>query len=174
MPQCLQLHLVGKGALAGQDVLALDVAVHHDDGGCVVVQRADDHRHGRKPRQFAAAFAAVSGDQLIAALLAWPRDGRHQHAMLADALGGIQHALVVPHLEGVVPEGMQFGKGYLPHLFPAFIRAAFFGGKQVIERCQPYVSGAAFQAPTPPLSALDRPPPLCPWGRGGRYSCLPR
>ena len=53
-------------------VLSLEVAVHHDDGGSVPVNVADNDRHGGQPRQLTGVFAAVACNQLITAVLPWP------------------------------------------------------------------------------------------------------
>ena len=42
---------IGFGAFGGENVLPLEVAVHHDDGGSVPVNVADNDGHGGQPRQ---------------------------------------------------------------------------------------------------------------------------
>ena len=54
--------LVGFGAFGGENVLPLEVAVHHDDGGSVPVDVADNDRHGGQPRQLTGVFAAVASN----------------------------------------------------------------------------------------------------------------
>ena len=49
----------------------------------------------------------MSGDDLIAAVLAGTDDGGDENAVLPDALRRFLHGLVVPHLEGVVGEVVQ-------------------------------------------------------------------
>ena len=97
-----QLHAVSKGPLAGQQALPLQIAVHHDDGGLVVVQVPDNDRHGLPSRQFAGPTPPVAGDQLIAAIGVRPGDGRHQHTVLPDTLRCFQHGLIIPDLKGMV------------------------------------------------------------------------
>mgnify|MGYP002700004301 CR=1 FL=1 len=52
----VDLHLVGFGAFGGENVLSLEVAVHHDDGGSVPVNVADNDRHGGQPRSSQACL----------------------------------------------------------------------------------------------------------------------
>ena len=46
--QGLQLHLVGKGFFAGQDVLSLQIGIHHGHHCLLVGHFPDNHRHGCK------------------------------------------------------------------------------------------------------------------------------
>src|SRR5699024_6107297 len=94
-----------------------------------------------------------------------------QHAVLPDAVGGLQHGLIVLNLEGVVLERMQLGQGNFQNLFPLGVRPAFLGGKQVIDRGQLYFFRAAFQVSTPPSSDFGSLRPPCRRDRGRRYSC---
>ena len=103
----LQLHFVRLRPFRGQDVFALDVTVHHEDGGGVVVHLPHNAGHGGKPRQLAAVPAPMSGDDLVAAVLTGADDGGDEYAVLPDALRRFLHGLVVPHLEGVVGEVVQ-------------------------------------------------------------------
>ena len=103
----LQKPTSGKIFVDGQDILALDIAVHHEDGGGIVVHLPHDAGHGGKPRQLAAVPAPVSGDDLIAAVLAGTDDSRDENAVLPDALRRFLHGLVVPHLERVIWEVVQ-------------------------------------------------------------------
>ena len=111
----------------------MQVAVNHDDGGLVVVQVADNHRHGVLASQFAGPVTPVPGHQLIAAVWVRAGDGRDQHAVLSDAVGGLHHGLVILDLEGVVLERVQLGQGDFQNLLPLGIGTAFLGGKQVID-----------------------------------------
>ena len=60
-----QLHFVRLRPFRGQDILPLDVAVHHEDGGGVVVHLPHNAGHGGKARQLAAVPAPLSGDDLV-------------------------------------------------------------------------------------------------------------
>ena len=53
---------IGFGAFGGENVLPLEVAVHHDDGGSVPVNVADNDGHGGQPRQLTGVFAAVASN----------------------------------------------------------------------------------------------------------------
>ena len=109
-PPSLQLHFVRLRPFRGQDVLTLDVAVHHEDGGGVIIHLPHDAGHGGKPRQLAAVPAPVSGDDLIGPRLhrVTPHQQRRPNAAAADA---VHQCRVVgaarPHLEGVVALGPQ-------------------------------------------------------------------
>lgn len=46
-------------------ILPLDIAVHHEDGGGVVVHLPHNAGHGGKARQLAAVPAPLSGDDLV-------------------------------------------------------------------------------------------------------------
>ena len=84
------------------DVLPLEVAVHHDDGGSVPVNVADNDGHGGQPRQLTGVFAAVACDQFIAAVLPWPRQRGDGDAVFLDAFGGFLHGRILPHLKDLL------------------------------------------------------------------------
>ena len=107
----LQLHLIGKSPLTGEQAFPLQVAVHHDDGGLVVVQVADNDRHGFFVRQFAGPVPPVPGDQLIPAARVRADDARDHHAVLADACGQLPQSFVVPHPERMPRERVQRVEG---------------------------------------------------------------
>src|SRR5699024_12409315 len=167
----LQLHLISKSPLTGEQAFSLQIAVNHNNGGLVVVQVPDNDRHGVLARQLAGPVPPVSGHQLIAAVGVRAGDGRDQHAVLPDAVGGLHHGLVILDLEGVVLERVQLRQGNFQNLLPLGVRPAFLGGKQVIDRGQLYSFRAAFQVSTPPLSASCSLPPPCRRRRGRSYSC---
>ena len=89
----------------------------------------DNNRHGILASQFAGPVPPVPGDQLIAAVRVRAGNGRDQHAVLPDAVGGLHHGLVILDLEGVVLERMQLGQGDFQNLLPLGIGAAFLGRK---------------------------------------------
>ena len=76
----VQLQLVGFGFLAGQQVLAVDVIVHHKDVRLLVTVIADDDGTGIQPHGFRAVISPVTGDDLIATTLAGPDDQRLRDA----------------------------------------------------------------------------------------------
>ena len=78
-------------------------------------------------------LAPVSGDDLIAAILARTDDAGCQNAIFLDAVHSILHRLIVAHMKRMIRKGMQLGKRN-PHNFLAgFFRAAFLRGEQIIE-----------------------------------------
>ena len=50
LAQRLHFELVSKGFLAGQDMLTVQIAVHHGNGRFLTVERIDERRNFRKPR----------------------------------------------------------------------------------------------------------------------------
>ena len=128
-----QLHLVGKSPFTGEQAFPLQIAVNHDDGGLVIVQVADNHRHGFFTRQLASSVPPVPGNQLIAAIRVRAGNGRDQYAVLPDAVGGLHHGLIVLDLKGVILEWVQLRQGNFHDFFTLGVGAAFLGGKQVID-----------------------------------------
>ena len=86
---------VGFGSFGWKNILALEVAVHHDNGGSVPVNVADNDGHGGQPRQLTGVFAAVACDQLVAAVLPWPCQRGDEDAVLLDAFGGFLHGRIL-------------------------------------------------------------------------------
>lgn len=62
---CIQLQLLSKGSLARQGVLALDIAVNHDNGGYVIVEMAHYARECRLTSQLTGSFSPVTGDVFL-------------------------------------------------------------------------------------------------------------
>ena len=91
-----QLHFVRLRPFGGQDIFTLDVAVHHEDGGGVIIHLTDDARQILKPHQLAAVPAPMSGDDLVAAVLTGTDDGGNENAVLPDALRQL-HGRTEPH-----------------------------------------------------------------------------
>ena len=129
----LQLHLISKSSLAGEQAFSLQVAVNHDDGGLVIIQVADNDRHGILASQFAGPLTPVPGHQLIAAVRVRAGNGRDQYAILPDAVGSLHHGLIVLDLKGVILERVQLRQGNFHDFFTLGVGAAFLGGKQVID-----------------------------------------
>ena len=116
---------VGFGSFGWKNILALEVAIHHDDGGSVPVNVTDNNRHGGQSCQLAGVFASVACDQLIAAVLPWPRQRGDEDAVLLDAFGGFLHGRILPHLKGMIREWMQLGERNLNDYF--LLRFRLFG-----------------------------------------------
>ena len=157
----LQLHLVSKGPLAGEQAFPLQVAVHHDDGGGIIVQVSDNDRHGFFLGQLTGPVPPVTGHQLIAALRVRAGNRRNQNTVLPNTVGGLHHGLVILDFEGVVLERMQLRQRDFPYFFQLGILAAFLSGKQVIVWSQLYFFRAAFQVLSPPWSDSCSPRPPC-------------
>ena len=163
-----QLHLVGKGPFAGQDIFTLEVAVNHDDRGGIIVQVADNDRHGLHTGDLTGMVAAVSSNQFVSTVWVRPGNRRNQYAVLPDAFGGVCHRFIILDFERVVLKGVELRQRDFHDFFPVFIGAAFFRRKQVIDRCQLYIFRAAFQFSEPPSSDFDKPRPPCRRGHGHR------
>ena len=82
----IQLQLVGFGFLAGQQILAVDVVVHHKDVRFLVAVIADNDGAGIQPHRFRAVIAPVAGNDLIAAALTGPDDQRLGNPDMLDAV----------------------------------------------------------------------------------------
>ena len=127
---CFQLHFVGESPFAGQDVLTLEIAVHHQYHSSIVRHLPHNNRQGVQPSKFSRILAAVPGDDLIAVTVrARAGNQRSQHTVLCDAFHRPGHGFIVQNLKGVVGEGAQRINGDLLHLFPLFLLSVFFGGK---------------------------------------------
>ena len=100
-------NLIGKGPFAGKQFFALEIAVNHDNRGCIIVQVTDNHRHGLFAGNLTGMVAAVSGYQLIAAVRVRPRYGRNENTILPDALSGVYHSFVILDFERMVLKGMK-------------------------------------------------------------------
>ena len=113
----IHFHLVCLGAFRGQDVFALKVAVHHDDGCGIPVHVSDDGRHGSQLCQFTGVFATVSGDDFISTFFPWTDNRGDEYAIRLDAFCGFPHGIIIPHLKWVIWKRMQFGKWDLDNDF---------------------------------------------------------
>ena len=141
----LHFHLVREGFLRRQNVLSLQVAVHHSNDGLLVGQLADNHRHGVHPQCLAGRQPPMAGDQLISAALLGPRQGGRQHAGVGNALHQLPHLRVVFHLEGVALEGRQLRQRKLLHLGLAGVRTLLLGHEQLVIAAQAQINGLVFQ-----------------------------
>ena len=157
----LQLHAVCKCSFTGEQAFPLQVAVHHDDGGGIIVQVSDNDRHGFFLGQLTGPVPPVTGNQLIAAFRVRAGNRRNQNTILPNTVGGLHHGLVILDFEGMVLERMQLRQRDFPYFFQLGILAAFFGGKQVIVWSQFYFFRAAFQVLSPPWSDSCSPRPPC-------------
>ena len=103
----IHFHLVRKGLLRRQNMLPLQVAVHHGDNSLLVCQVTDNHRHGVHPQCLARCQPPVAGDQLIAAVRQRPCQRRREHAGIGNAPHELRHFLVLLHLKGVISKGCE-------------------------------------------------------------------
>ena len=104
---CLQLHLIRKCFFAGENVLALQIGVHHGDHGLIVRHLPHDHRHGRQPELLTGGQSPVAGHQFVAAVRRGTGKTRRENADLADALHDPLHFLIVLNFERMILEGAQ-------------------------------------------------------------------
>ena len=98
----IQLHLVGKGFLRGENAFTLQVAVHHDNDSFIISQIADKTGHGALLCQLAGHLAAVAGYHFIPAALLGAYHAGNKNTVPLDAVGHFQHGLVHPHLKGMI------------------------------------------------------------------------
>ena len=166
----LQLHLVGEGSLAGEQAFPLEIAVHHDDGGGIIVQVPDNDRHGFFLGQLTGPVPPVPGYQLIAAFRVRAGNSRNQNTVLPHTVGSLHHGLVILDFKGMIFERVQLRQRNFLDLLQLGILASFFGGKQIIYRDQLYFFRAAFQVSSPPGSDFCIPRPPCLWGREHKCS----
>ena len=111
MGQGFHLHAVGKRPLAGENVLSLQVAVHHGNHGGIVVHFPDNGLDIRFAGKLRCPEPAVSGDDFKFAVLRRAYQNRVNHASRHDAVDGVLHQLVlIADFERVVferPESVQ-------------------------------------------------------------------
>ena len=98
---CFQLHLVSESPFTGQNVLTLEIAVHHEQNSGIIIHLTDDNGQGIQPGKLCSVLAAVPGDDLIATTLAGPDDQRLRNADVFIYVGGESDAWVQTVLEGV-------------------------------------------------------------------------
>ena len=73
---CFQLHLVSESPFAGQDVLTLEIAVHHEQNCGIIIHLTDNNRQGVQPSKLCSVLTAVPGDDLVATFRAWAGNQR--------------------------------------------------------------------------------------------------
>ena len=103
----IEFHFIDKSPFARQQLLTLQIAIHHDDRGSIVVEVTNDDRHGFLARQLGCMMPPVSSNQLVAAVRVRTRNRRDKHTMLAHAIHRVLHRRIVFDLEGMIPERMQ-------------------------------------------------------------------
>ena len=114
MLQSVLFHLVRECLFARQDMLSLQIAVHHRDDGFLIRKISYDHRHGAHAESTAGSQSAVAGYQLVAALRGSCKRG-DQHARFPDAFFQSFHFFILHNFEWVLLERFQFVKGKLVH-----------------------------------------------------------
>ena len=93
-----------------QDVLSLQIAVHHDDRGSIIVQIADDCGKLAQSGKLGGPLAPVTGYDLILAVCPLADDCGNKNAVCLDTLNGLLHLFIVPHLKGMVGKVMELGE----------------------------------------------------------------
>ena len=110
----------------------MEIAIHHEQNGGIIIHLTDDDRQGFQPGKLRGVLTAVPGDDLVATFRAWAGDQRRQHTVLLYALYGALHGFIVQDLKGVVFEREQLSDGNLLHLLPLLFLPGFLGGENVI------------------------------------------
>ena len=136
---CFQLHLVSESPFTGQNVLTLEIAVHHEQNSGIIIHLTDDNGQGIQPGKLCSVLTAVPGDDLVATLRAWTCNQRRKHAVLFHALHRALHGFIIQNLKGVVLEGEQLSNGDLLHLLPLLLLSGFFRGENIICSFQRHV-----------------------------------
>ena len=113
MLERVQLHLVRRRTLAGEDTLTLQIAVYHENHRLIVCQVSYDNRNLFEPCQFTGVKPTMTGDHLIAAVRSRPHDGGIENAELLNTVYRLLHQLIVHHAKGMPLKGMDFGNRYL-------------------------------------------------------------
>ena len=107
MFECFELHFISKSPFARQQLLTLQIAIHHDDRGSIVVEVTNDDRHGFLACQLGCMMPPVSSNQLVAAVRIRTRNRGDKHAILAHTVYCVLHRRIVLNLEGMISERMQ-------------------------------------------------------------------
>ena len=136
---CIQLHLVRKCPLAGQDVFSLQIGIDHQYRGGIILHISHNDRHGVQICKLCGVFPTMPGDDLIAALWSGAGNQRRKHTELRNAFHRPGHGIIVQNFERVVFEREKFADGNLLYLLPLFFLPGFFGRKNIIETFQCYV-----------------------------------
>ena len=82
-----QLHLVGKGPLARQDIFSLQIGIHHQHRCRIIIHLPDKHRDFGKTCGQCRVRPPMAGDDLKGSILQRSCNQRCQHAVLSNTLG---------------------------------------------------------------------------------------
>ena len=102
-----EFHLISESPFTWQQFLTLQIAVHHDNRGGIVVEITDDDRHGFFACQLGSMMPPVSRNQLVAAVRVRTCNRGDKHAILAHAVHCVLHRRIVLDLEWMISERMQ-------------------------------------------------------------------
>ena len=105
-------------------------AMHHSLSAQVSYYSSLIQRH--PGWQYAGVFAAVACNQLITAVLPWPRQRGDEDAVFLNAFGGFLHGRILSHLKGMIRERMQLGERNLNDYF--LLRFRLFGWRGLFAR----------------------------------------
>ena len=107
----LQLQIQELCQFAGERVAPLLVAVLHFTDSLKIGHLADNAGNFIQSSPFTTMTAAVARDDLIALAVLFRADGSGGHyAVFLDRSHQIVHRLIVLHLKGVIPQGMEWMK----------------------------------------------------------------
>ena len=146
--ECLHFHLVRKRLFTRQDMLSLQVAVHHRDDGFLVREISYDHRHGTQSERAAGSQSAVTGDKLVAVLRGSCKRG-DQYARFPNTIFQSFHFFIPYNLERVVLERFQFVKGKLIHLRLFRVKPFLCAHKELIVPGQAQIYAVCFHGSSP-------------------------
>ena len=103
----IEFHFIDKSPFARQQLLTLQIAIHHDDRGGIVVEVTNDDRHGFLTCQLGSMMPPVSRNQLISSTWVRTRNRGDKYAILAHTVHCVLHRRIVFDLEGMILERMQ-------------------------------------------------------------------
>ena len=140
----LKFHLVSKCLFRRQDMLSLQVAVHHRDNGFLVGKITDDHGHCFHTERAAGSKPSVSGNQLISAAVLRTCQRRSKNAGIGNALHQLGHFFIVLHLERVILKGRKLCQRNLLDLWFPDIRTFLIVHEQLIVAGQSQINYLVF------------------------------
>src|SRR5665213_588357 len=150
-PELVDQHGAGARLLDGRQLLPRDVLDQPEQQRVAVVGSADDGGNRCEPRLSRRAPAALAGDDLVAAGVAWTDDQRLNHALAAHRLRKTRSRLTVEALPRLFRVRMDRVDRQLEQLDGAGFEPADEHLEAAAEA--PAISGAR-QAPSPPSLSL--------------------
>ena len=112
-----QFHFISESPLTGKKGFSLQIGVHHQNRGGIIVHITHNYRHGFFSGKLRSVMASVSCNQLITAFQTGTGNRRCHNTKLCDALHSFLHGIIVQHLEWVSFKWVKFRKRNLLYPF---------------------------------------------------------